>query len=147
MLADPPYVLTDKEDGKLKKLLGILIGLLMVILSGCNRNSQDTLEGTYGAVQNGKVEPVIKVEKTAAGYVFDDYSNGSWRSDSDLAQPVTKDEFEKLVGGPVNGPFIGLKTRVALVAKVQPGFTAGKFKTSTGYLMVFMFGPVELSKL
>lgn len=140
-------MLADIEDGKLKKLLCMVLGLFVAMLSGCNRNSPDTLEGTYGAMQNGKVEPVIKVEKTASGYVFDDYSNGRWRSGSDLVQPVTKDEFEKLVGGSVNGPFIGLKTRVALVAKVQPGFTAGKFKTSTGYLMVFMFGPVELSKL
>ena len=42
---------------------------------------------------------------------------------------------------------MGLKTKTVLVAKVQPGFTAGKFKTSTGYFMVFMFGPVELSTL
>ncbi|WP_343675405.1 hypothetical protein [Paraburkholderia heleia] len=131
----------------MKKLLCMVLGLFVAMLSGCNRNSPDTLEGAYGAMQNGKVEPVIKVEKTASGYVLDDYSNGSWRSGSDLAQPVTKDEFEKLVGSPVDGPFIGLKTRVVLVAKVQPGFTAGKFTTSTGYLMLFMFGPVELSKL
>ncbi|WP_175703971.1 hypothetical protein [Burkholderia ambifaria] len=69
----------------MKKLLAIELGLLVAILSGCNRNSPDTLEGMYGAMQNGEVEPVIKVEKTAAGYVFDDYSNGSWRSGSDLA--------------------------------------------------------------
>ncbi|MBB3260376.1 hypothetical protein F4827_005279 [Paraburkholderia bannensis] len=131
----------------MKKLSCMVLGLLVATLSGCTRNTPDTLEGAYGAMQNGKVEPVIKVEKKASGYVFDDYSNGGWRSGSDLAQPVTRDEFEKLIGSPVNGPFIGLKTRVALVAKVQPGFTAGKFTTSTGYLMVFMFGPIELSKL
>ena len=62
-------------------------------------------------------------------------------------EPLTKEEFEKLIGVPVNGPFMGLKTKMVLVAKVQPGFTAGKFKTATGYLMVFMFGPVELTKL
>ena len=132
-------------NGKLA--CSLLVSCLALVLSGCKHESVDTLQGAYGAEQNGKLQPVIKVEKTDAGYVFDDYQNGRWRTGSDVVGPVTKEEFEKLIGVPVNGPFMGLKTKMALVAKVQPGFTAGKFRTSTGYLMVFMFGPVELTKL
>ncbi|KGV62942.1 hypothetical protein [Burkholderia pseudomallei] len=115
-------------------------------LWGCKQHSPETLEGEYGATQNGKLVPVSKVEKTATGYVFDDYHDGIWRT-GDVAEPMGKGEFAKLTGAPVDGAFIGLKSKAAVVAKVQPGFTAGKFKTSTGYLMVFMFGPVELTKL
>lgn len=115
-------------------------------LWGCKKPSPETLEGEYGTTQNGKLVPVIKVEKTGGGYVFDDYHDGTWRT-GDAAVPMSKDEFAKLTGAPVDGSFIGLKSKVAVVAKVQPGFTAGKFKTATGYLMVFMFGPVELTKL
>ncbi|KVE40913.1 MULTISPECIES: hypothetical protein [Burkholderia] len=124
-----------------------LVLLVSIVLGGCKHDSADTLEGAYGATQNGRIEPVIKVEKTEAGYVFDDFQNGNWRTGVDVVEPATKAEFEKLIGAPVDGPFMGLKTKMVLVAKVQPGFTAGKFKTSTGYLMVFMFGPVELTKL
>lgn len=130
-----------------KPLYYALVLFLGIVLGGCKHDAVDTLEGAYGATQNGKIEPVIKVEKAGAGYVFDDYQNGNWRTGADVVEPATKEEFEKLIGAPVNGPFIGLKTKMVLVAKVQPGFTAGKFKTSTGYLMVFVFGPVELTKL
>lgn len=119
---------------------------IAVVLWGCKQHSPETLEGEYGATQSGKLVPLIKVEKTGVGYVFDDYHNGAWRR-GDVAEPMTKDEFAKLTGTTVDGSFIGLKSKVAVVARVQPGFTAGKFKTSTGYLMVFMFGPVELTKL
>ncbi|MFP6557095.1 hypothetical protein WJ542_01960 [Paraburkholderia sp. B3] len=107
----------------------------------------DTLQGAYGAEQNGKLQPVIKVEKTDAGYVFDDYQDGNWRIGTEVAEPMTKEEFQKLVGGPIDGSFLGLKTKMAMVAKVPAGFSVGKFRTSTGYMMVFMFGPVELTKL
>ncbi|KMZ11841.1 hypothetical protein BHUM_03133 [Candidatus Burkholderia humilis] len=99
------------------------------------------------AQQNGKVQPVIKVEKTGTGYVFDDYVNGNWRTGTEVAEPMKKEEFEKLTGAKVDGEFVALKTKAALVAKVPAGFQAAKFHTSTGYTLVFMFGPVELTKL
>lgn len=129
----------------MKKLISAVLGAF--ILVGCNSSSVDSLAGAYGVQKNGQVQPVIKIEKTTAGYVFDDYRDGQWRTGTEIAQPMTKEEFEKLMGAKVDGTFVGIRTKGALVAKVPIGFSKGKFKTSTGYMMVFMFGTIELTKL
>ncbi|AJY30556.1 hypothetical protein BTM_1597 [Burkholderia thailandensis 34] len=132
----------------IKRVLGTTLSVCIAVsLFGCKSDSVDTLLGSYGAQQNGKIQPVVKVEKTNAGYVFDDYVNGNWRTGTEVAEPMTKEDFEKLTGAHVSGEFVALKTKAALVAKVPAGFQSGKFKTSTGYMLIFMFGPVELTKL
>ncbi|HDR9038138.1 TPA: hypothetical protein ACU967_006908 [Burkholderia contaminans] len=131
-----------------RKLTYLALGFCMfAAMSGCKQASVDSLEGEYGVAENGKIVPLIKVEKTDRGYVFDDYQSGKWRTGTEVARPLKPEEFEQIMGAKIQGPFDGLQTKMAMFAKVQPGFTAGDFKTSTGYMMAFMLGPIELTKM
>lgn len=131
----------------MKKLCTLMITFIVLTLTACSSKRDESLVGIYGVQKEGKIVPIIKVEKTDAGYAFADNKNGQWRIGTETAQPMTKEDFEKLMGEKINGSFIGIKTKGTLVAKVPEGFSKGKFKTSTGYMMVFLFGPVELTKL
>ncbi len=136
---------TKKLNRKLRHLA--LAVCLLAALSGCKQASVDSLEGEYGVAEKGKIVPLIKVEKTDKGYVFDDYQGGKWRTGTEVARPLKREEFEQIMGAELQGPFDGLQTKMAMFAKVQPGFTAGDFKTSTGYMMAFALGPIELTKM
>ena len=132
----------------MKKLCALVVAFIVLTLAACSSSNRDeSLVGIYGVQKNGKMVPVIKVDKTDAGYAFSDNKDGQWRVGTETAQPMTKENFEKLMGEKIDGAFIGIKTKGTLVAKVPEGFSKGKFKTSTGYMMVFLFGPVELTKL
>ncbi len=131
-----------------RKLRYLALGVcLFAAMSGCRQSSVDSLEGEYGVAEKGKIVPLIKVEKTDKGYVFDDYQGGKWRTGTEVARPLKPEEFEQIMGAKLQGPFDGLQTKMAMFAKVQPGFTAGDFKTSTGYMMAFALGPIELTKM
>ncbi len=112
---------------------------MFAAMSGCKQASVDSLEGEYGVVENGKIVPLINV--------FDDYQAGKLRTGTEVARPLKPEEFEQIMGANTQGPFDGLQTKMAMFAKVQPGFTTGDFKTSTGYMMAFMLGPNELTKM
>ena len=136
---------TKKLNRKLRHLaLGVC---LFASLSGCKQSSVDSLEGEYGVAEHGKIDPAVKVEKTDKGYVFDNYEGGRWHTATEIARPITPEEFEKIMGVKPQGSFVGYAAGLAIVAKVQPGLSVGDFKTSTGYMMLLPGGPIELTKM
>ncbi len=89
---------------------------------------------------------IIKIEKQDAAYIISDKRNNKWRESKSKLKPVTRKEFEKLLNQKISEPFAGLKNKSIAIFKVPKNWHKGKFKTSTGYFMLFMLGPVELYK-
>lgn len=129
--------------------------LLATLLVACTKGdspsstiASDPLVGEFGIAQKGKIAPAFRVEKTDAGYIFSYEHKGSWEKSSQVAQKFPRELFEELMKSKTDESFTGLVDRVIMFAKVKPGFTAGNFKTSTGYMIIIMMGgPIEVVKM
>ncbi|AKM45333.1 hypothetical protein NL30_36440 [Burkholderia contaminans] len=129
--------------------------LLAALLIGCTKSdapsppiASDPLVGQFGTSQKGVIVPAFKVEKTEAGYTFSYLHNGAWERNAQVAEKFPRELFEQLMKSKVDDSFTGLVDQEIMFAKVKPGFTAGNFKTSSGYMIIIvMGGPIEVVKM
>jgi uncharacterized protein YkuJ len=120
-----------------------------LLLAACNSNSPDSLTGTYGFEQNGKVVPLLKVEaKKDNTFALAHYeqSNQQWIPEAD-ATTLTPAEFQQVFNAQPGPDMAGLKTNGMALAHVPKGWKSGNFTAKTGYLFRFMFGAQELVKI
>jgi hypothetical protein len=149
----------------MKRLFCILM-VTIAALAACQKKEApvevDSLVGTYGTdlKGDGKLVPVVKIDKDSTGYVLYEYSRGDWHrpkdsfSGSDSPEPVrllTKADLEKEVRHTVDVDVQGVRTKAFEFVHVPAGWTdAGKskpFTTKTGYFALTMVGPIDLQKM
>lgn len=125
----------------------LLTVLLAAITAGANASETDLI-GTYAARDKAGLVEVMKIERAGGAYVLHDKKrDGTWRKAKEPLMPISKEQFGKLLKAPADvPPFDGLASKGVAVFKVPKGWGHGKFKTDTGYFMVFGLGPVELHK-
>lgn len=124
----------------------MLAALLAAIGAGAHAGEADLI-GTYAARDKTGLREVVKIEREGSAYVlFDKARDGSWRKAKQPLVPVTKEQFGKMLKAPADVPFDGLGNKGMAVFKVPQGWGQGKFKTDSGYFMVFALGPIELQK-
>ena len=125
----------------------LLTALLATIGASANASEADLI-GTYAARDKAGLREVMKIEREGGAYVLHDRKrDGTWRKAKEPLVPVTKEQFGKLLKDPAAvPPFDGLASKGVAVFKVPKGWGQGRFKTDTGYFMVFGLGPVELHK-
>ena len=111
----------------------VLVGVM--VLAGCKAKVMPDqsqgfgpkvvrLDGTYGVARGGIVEPVLKVELTKTGYVFEERPQGEWEMDPETPHTATEDEVKRGLGA-VTVPVFGLATGRMLLLKMPPGWTSG----------------------
>lgn len=122
-----------------------LVVMFFISLS-CFAASPDDLVGTFSAVEKGKMTEVVKIEKKEGQYFLFTKKKGEWKESKKPLELVTSQKFEKMLKGPQPPDSVGLSNKGIGVFKVNKGWSQGKFKTDTGYFMVFIFGPAELHK-
>lgn len=136
-------------------------------LAGCQQSNtlsgSDGLIGTYGAdlKKNGKVVPMLKVEKEGESYALYEFSKGEWRRPkkawtADAGQPqevrlFTKADLEKLVRHPVHVEPEGLQTKGIALIHVPAGWSdegrVKPFSTKSGYFAMTLLGPIDLQRM
>jgi hypothetical protein len=117
----------------IKRVLGTMLSVCIAAsLFGCKSDSVDTLLGSYGAQESGKLQPVVKVEKTNAGYVIDDYVSGNGRAETEVAAPMTKEDFEKLTGANVSGEFFWPQNEGCVGHESARGISIGEIQDFNG---------------
>ncbi|RZJ85597.1 MAG: hypothetical protein EOO64_00085 [Massilia sp.] len=127
----------------------LVLLVLFSALCASTRASTADLVGTYATRDNKGVHEVARIEREGDAFVlFDKLPNGSWRKVKQPLVPVTKEQFVKLLNGsPADVPtFDGLNNNGMALFKVPKGWGQGKFKTETGYFMIFALGPIQLEK-
>lgn len=124
------------------------LSLSLACICASTQASPADLVGTYTTRDNKGVHEVMKVEREGDAFVlFDKTREGAWRKSKQPLVPVTKEQFAKMLkGAPADVQFDGLSNKGMAVFKVPRGWGQGKFKTETGYFMVFALGPIELEK-
>lgn len=124
----------------------MLLALLATIGAGANAGEADLI-GTYAVRDKTGFREVVKIEREGDAYVlFDKARDGAWRKARQALAPVTKEQFGKMLKASADVPFDGLGNKSMAVFKVPKGWGQGKFKTDSGYFMVFALGPIELQK-
>ena len=125
----------------------LLTALLAAIGAGANASEADLI-GTYAARDKTGLREVVKIEREGSAYVlYDKKRDGTWRKAKEPLVPVTKEQFGRLLKASAEvPPFDGLGTKGMAVFKVPKGWGQGKFRTDTGFFMVFALGPVEMQK-
>lgn len=126
----------------------ILLAIVAVAMASRSTASTADLVGTYATRDNKGVHEVMRIEREGDAFMlFDKTRDGSWRKSKQPLVPVTKEQFAKMLKGvPADLQFDGLSNKGMAVFKVPKGWGQGKFKTETGYFMVFALGPIELEK-
>ena len=76
---------------------------------------------------------------------FKDVRAPVWKAPEQLT-PVEKVTLEQLLKKPVSFDFVGLGTKFVAVLKVPKGWKMDQFECQTGYVMIWMLGPLELHK-
>jgi hypothetical protein len=126
----------------------MVLTALLATIGVSGHASEADLIGTYAARDKTGLREVLKIEREGSAYVLHDKKrDGTWRKAKEPLVPVTKEQFGKLLKASAEvPPFDGLASKGVAVFKVPRGWGQGKFKTDSGYFMVFAFGPVELQK-
>ena len=77
----------------------------------------------------------------------DRYKAGHWQIEKGIGRPLTKEEFAKLVGAGIDVPFTGIVYGGTALIKVPAGWQHNKFQTKTGYILLWLLGPLELTRM
>lgn len=120
--------------------------MLALCLAACN-NHTDSIAGTYGVEEHGKVTPLLKVESAGDSYSVSEYHAGKWAPISATVKPFAKADLEQLTKHKVDVPVDGIQTNAFALIHVPKGWGDGPFTTKTGYFAFMLFRPVELQKL
>ncbi|CAB3767041.1 hypothetical protein [Paraburkholderia humisilvae] len=121
-------------------------GFLTLCLAACN-NGADTMVGTYGYDEHGKVTPLLKVESQDNGYAVSEYHEGTWAPVSSSVKPFTKADLEQITKHKIDAPVDGLQTNAFALVHVPKEWTDGSFTTKTGYFVFMMLGPLDVQKM
>jgi len=121
-------------------------GFLTLCLAGCN-NGSETITGTYGYDDHGKLTPLLKVESQGDGYAVSEYHAGTWSSVSSEVKPFTGTDLEQLTKHKIDVPVDGLQTNAFALVHVPKGWADGPFTTKTGYFVFMLFGPLDIQKM
>jgi hypothetical protein len=117
----------------MKKLLAVGLAIATLTLAACH-NTTESLGGTYGIVDNGKVEPVFKVESHGGQYSAAEYQNGKWVPISEPVKPFGQHDLEALTDHKVTVPVDGIQTNSFVLFHVPKGWSLDRFTASTGYI-------------
>ena len=109
----------------------------------------ESLTGQYGVEEKGKTLPFIRISHpdSSGPFVIEEYAGNKWKVDKETGRPLTREEFQKLVGAGIDVPFAGLVLGQTAFIKVPENWQQGKFKTKTGYLFFTALGPMELTRM
>ena len=108
--------------------------------------SYDSLLGTFGAIEYGKLVEFVRIERKQQKYLLSRKHAGEWLAAVEV-EPVTRMELETIVKQPVNVEFEGLGNDTLALLKVPRGWKLGPFVCRTGYWVATVAGPVEVEKL
>ncbi|MCK4118385.1 hypothetical protein ACI2UK_13790 [Ralstonia nicotianae] len=92
------------------------------------------------------LQPLLRIEKSGDTFTVSDFHNGTWRPTAGPVSALTKAKFQEVVGHRVDGEVTGIWTKDFAFVHVPAGWNDKNFPTSTGYLVVWMMGPLELHK-
>ena len=129
---------------KMKRI--VLAGLLTLCLAACNRGAE-SITGTYGYDDHGKVTPLLKVESQGDRYAVSEYHTGTWAPVSSPVKPFTKEDLEQITKHKIDVPVDGLQTNGFALIHVPKGWTDGPFTTKTGFFVFMLFGPLDVQKM
>ncbi|WP_207002625.1 hypothetical protein [Trinickia mobilis] len=124
----------------------VYAGILSLCVAACHNNA-DSIAGTYGVEEHGKVTPLLKVESAGDSYSVSEYHSGNWVAISATVKPFTKADLEQLTKHTIDVPVDGIQTNSFALIHVPKGWGDGPFTTKTGYFAFMLFGPLELKKL
>ncbi|MGK8198555.1 hypothetical protein [Burkholderia cepacia] len=110
-------------------------------------DSADSIVGTYGVEDHGKVEPFVKVESTNGKYSLSEFHSGAWVPVKGDLRPFTKADLESFTKKKVDVPVDGIYNSAFALIHVPKGWTDGSLTSKTGYFAIVLFVPVELQKL
>lgn len=152
--------------------LALLLLALVCVLTGCDRTSStaskppspDDLVGVYGAASkpDGRVVPMLKVEKEGSAYLLYEFSHGDWHrprkswlegstNGFQEVRTFTRADLERLVNHPVDVEPLGLQTKALALIHVPAGWSDGgkekPFVTKSGYFAMTLVGPVDLQRM
>lgn len=120
--------------------------IVTICLGACS-NGAESITGTYGIEEHGKLEPLLKVESSGGTYSVSEYHAGKWTAVSAAVKPFVKTDLEQLTKHKVDVPVDGIQTNSFALIHVPKGWTDGPFTTKTGYFVFMLLGPVELQKM
>lgn len=131
----------------MKKLFCAAILSLCAAACHNSTDSTDSIVGTYGVEEHGKVTPFVKVEATGGKYSVSEFHSGTWVPIKADLRPFTKTDLESFTKKKVDVPVDGIYTNNFALIHVPKGWTDGSLTSKTGYLAIVLFVPVELEKL
>ena len=128
------------------RFLPIAIPLFLSSLGECDATSYDSLLGTFGLIENGKLTEFVRIEHSQQRYLLSQKHAGHWLAPVEV-EPVTRLQLETIIKQPVNVAFEGLGNDRLAVLQVPKGWKLGTFVCRTGYWVATVLGPVEVQKL
>ncbi len=124
-----------------------LLTICMGLLFGCSDSmTESSLIGVYQIKsKNGTYRDFIKIVKKDGFFFIKERSGVNWSS-LGKATTAKKPDLEKLIGEEIKIKFVGLSNENLALYRMPKDWSMEKFKTSTGYWMASMIGPIELYK-
>ncbi|MBB4517418.1 hypothetical protein [Paraburkholderia fungorum] len=140
----------------MKKLLMVVV---VALLAACSHKEEsvsqtpapESLVGTYSALDaDGKYYARLKVTEESGKYVFYEivpFSSqpGPHKLEGDVAA-LTQETLGKIVSQKIDFQVDGLEDHYLAIVKVPVGWTWGRFKSQTGYVMIDRTGPRDVKK-
>ncbi|VAW70726.1 hypothetical protein MNBD_GAMMA12-3780 [hydrothermal vent metagenome] len=124
----------------------LLVVCLGFLLSCSDSMTESSLIGVYQIkAKNGVYRDFIKIVKKDGFFFIKERSGAKWNS-LGKASTAKKLELEKLIGEEIKIKFVGLSNKNLALYRMPKDWSMEKFKTSTGYWMASMIGPIELYK-
>lgn len=131
---------------RLVRILPVAIPIVLSWPRECDATSYDSLLGTFGLIENGKLIEFARIEHTQQRYLLSQKHEGRWLPPVEV-EPMTRLQLEAIIKQPVNVPFEGLgNDRIALL-KVPKGWKLGTLVCNTGYWVATVLGPAEVQKI
>ncbi|WP_175927389.1 hypothetical protein [Burkholderia cepacia] len=126
--------------------------ILALCATACHNSTDgtdntDSIVGTYGVEDHGKVEPFVKVDVKDGKYTLSEFHSGTWVPTKGDLRPFTKADLESFTKKKVDVPVDGIYNSAFALIHVPKGWTDGSLTSKTGYFAIVLFVPVELEKL
>jgi hypothetical protein len=128
------------------RFLPVAIPLFLSPTGKCYAATYDSLLGTFGLIENGKLTEFVRIEHRQQKYFLSRKHGGEWLAPVEV-DPVTRAQLEAIVKEPVKVEFEGLGNDRLALLKVPEGWKLGTFICRTGYWVATLVGPVEVQKL
>ena len=128
------------------RILPMALPLFLASPTVCDAASYDSLLGTFGVIENGKLVEFVRIERRQERYLLSRKHSGHWQTPTEV-EPVTRAQLETIVREPVDVDFEGLGNDWLVVLNVPKGWKLGTFVCRTGYWVATVLGPVEVQKL